>query len=96
MSRVLLVDCMISAATPEHGRWLNSEGQATASITGEVFRLNESGKLLDTLDDYEGPEFERAIITASLHDGRVIDCWIYWYVGGASGRLIATGDWYNR
>ena len=62
----------------------------TGSVTGEIFQIDES--LLGTLDEYEGPEFERAITPTS----RDIDCWIYWYSGLAEGRVIASGDWLKR
>jgi gamma-glutamylcyclotransferase (GGCT)/AIG2-like uncharacterized protein YtfP len=64
---------------------------ANESLVGEIFHIDES--LLAALDDYEGSEFERATVPATLDDGRSIDCWIYWYVGSAPGRLIASGDW---
>jgi len=60
------------------------------SILGEIFQIEEA--LLTTLDEYEGPEFKREIVPTS----RDIDCWIYWYVGSAKGRPIASGDWLNR
>src|SRR6202034_3489119 len=63
-------------------------------VVGEVFQIDES--LLAAMDKYEGAEYERAIVSANLDDGRAIDCWIYWYVGGAPGRLIASGDWTRR
>jgi gamma-glutamylcyclotransferase (GGCT)/AIG2-like uncharacterized protein YtfP len=65
-------------------------------LHGEVFRLSQSSNLLAELDDYEGPEFERATLSALLNDGGTIDCWIYWYVGPAQGRVIASGDWFQR
>jgi gamma-glutamylcyclotransferase (GGCT)/AIG2-like uncharacterized protein YtfP len=55
-------------------------------IHGELFSLDDA--LLTSLDEYEGAEFERAIVPA-------IGCWIYWYIGRATGRLIASGDWLN-
>jgi gamma-glutamylcyclotransferase (GGCT)/AIG2-like uncharacterized protein YtfP len=64
-------------------------------VQGEVHRF-EDRQLLSSLDDYEGSEFERAIISAQVEDGRTVDCWIYWYVGDATGRLIASGDWLKR
>ena len=67
---------------------------ANDSVVGEIFHIDES--LLAVLDDYEGPEFERAIVSAQIDDGRVFDCWIYWYVGAETGRLIASGDWFRR
>jgi gamma-glutamylcyclotransferase (GGCT)/AIG2-like uncharacterized protein YtfP len=56
-------------------------------IHGEVFSVDDA--LLTALDEYEGTEFERAIVPA-------IDCWIYWYVGTTPGQLIASGDWTQR
>ena len=64
-------------------------------VIGEVFRLAECG-LLATLDEYEGPEYERAMVSASLEDRRSIECWIYWYVSATPGRPIASGDWFQR
>jgi gamma-glutamylcyclotransferase (GGCT)/AIG2-like uncharacterized protein YtfP len=59
-------------------------------IFGEIFQIEDS--LLATLDEYEGAEFQREITPTS----RNLDCWIYWYVGPAKGRLIESGDWLNR
>jgi gamma-glutamylcyclotransferase (GGCT)/AIG2-like uncharacterized protein YtfP len=59
-------------------------------IHGEVFSLDDA--LLTALDEYEGAEFERAMVSAT----EPLDCWIYWYVGSAPDRLIASGDWYRR
>jgi gamma-glutamylcyclotransferase (GGCT)/AIG2-like uncharacterized protein YtfP len=61
------------------------------SIFGEIFHLTEPGVVLEALDEYEGPEFERAMATAGT-----LECWIYWYVGPATGRLIPSGDWFQR
>lgn len=60
---------------------------ANGSVTGEIFLIDES--LLGTLDEYEGPEFERAITPTTCG----IDCWIYWYAGPAQGRFVESGDW---
>jgi gamma-glutamylcyclotransferase (GGCT)/AIG2-like uncharacterized protein YtfP len=64
---------------------------STERLLGEIFQLEET--LLAALDEYEGSEFERALVRADLASGRALDCWIYWYVGPARGRLIASGDW---
>ncbi len=56
-------------------------------IRGEIFSVDSV--LLAALDEYEGAEFERAIVPT-------IGCWIYWYVGRDPGRLIASGDWSQR
>ncbi len=64
-------------------------------VRGEIHRL-EDPSLLASLDEYEGPEYERATVRATLDDGQVTDCWIYWYVGDSRGRLIESGDWFQR
>jgi gamma-glutamylcyclotransferase (GGCT)/AIG2-like uncharacterized protein YtfP len=67
-------------------------------IHGEVHRF-EDPHLLPPLDEYEGAEFERATVSAEMEDGAgVIQCWIYWYVGGGAGagRVIVSGDWLKR
>jgi len=65
-------------------------------VIGEVFALDEPAILLATLDDYEGLEYERARVSATLDHGRSIECWIYWYVGDSAGPLIESGDWLQR
>jgi gamma-glutamylcyclotransferase (GGCT)/AIG2-like uncharacterized protein YtfP len=64
-------------------------GQPNEWIFGEIFQLDETGAVLGALDEYEGPEYERAMVSATHHQGHLIDCWIYWYVGDTPGRLIA-------
>jgi gamma-glutamylcyclotransferase (GGCT)/AIG2-like uncharacterized protein YtfP len=61
-------------------------------ILGEVFYLDVPGPVLTVLDDYEGVEFQRAMVTSR----GAVECWIYWYVGSEAGRLIASGDWFKR
>jgi len=62
------------------------------TILGEIFHLPEPSAILAALDEYEGPEFERALVTTA----GMLDCWIYWYVGSGAGRPIASGDWFDR
>jgi gamma-glutamylcyclotransferase (GGCT)/AIG2-like uncharacterized protein YtfP len=61
------------------------------TITGEIFHLLEPPSILAALDEYEGPEFARAVVTVGG-----FDCWIYWYVGPYPVRLIPSGDWFAR
>lgn len=56
-------------------------------VHGEMWRLDDP-QLLPLLDEYEGAEFKRAVTSV-----RTVECWIYWYVGEAQGRLIPEGDW---
>lgn len=65
-------------------------------IIGELFELTEPSALLTALDEYEGPEFERALSRALTANGRSTECWIYWYIGPEAGRLIASGEWLKR
>jgi gamma-glutamylcyclotransferase (GGCT)/AIG2-like uncharacterized protein YtfP len=62
-------------------------------VHGEVHELDP--QLLALLDEYEGSDFERAVAPAHMPD-QTMDCWIYWYVGSETGRLIASGDWFDR
>ena len=64
-------------------------------LQGEVHRLDDR-QLLQLLDEYEGSEFSRAVVSVQTEDHGTIDCWIYWYVGPATGRPIASGDWLQR
>jgi gamma-glutamylcyclotransferase (GGCT)/AIG2-like uncharacterized protein YtfP len=78
----------------DFGRYPGARSE-DGSIVGEIFRLDKPDKLLATLDDYEGPEYERSIAPAHTDDGTV-DCWIYWYKGSVRGESIASGDWLAR
>jgi gamma-glutamylcyclotransferase (GGCT)/AIG2-like uncharacterized protein YtfP len=60
-------------------------------VYGEVHSFDDP-EILPVLDEYEGMEFERGMVTTS----DTAECWIYWYVGPAKGRLIASGDWLKR
>ncbi len=60
-------------------------------IHGEVHRLDDP-ELLTLLDEYEGPEYERAMVSVAGME----ECWIYWYIGPETGRLIESGDWFQR
>ena len=83
----------VSGRLYDFGRYPGARpaGQSDHWITGEVFRLRAPAEALAILDEYEGPEYERATVTAGERE-----CWIYWYVGRAAGRLITSGDWLNR
>jgi gamma-glutamylcyclotransferase (GGCT)/AIG2-like uncharacterized protein YtfP len=64
-------------------------------IHGEVWGL-EDPEVLSSLDEYEGAEYERAIMPVQMRNGLEVNCWIYWYVSAVTGRLIASGDWFER
>ena len=62
-------------------------------VRGEVYLFDPSSSLMQTLDDYEGSDFERALSSVQLDDGKKMECWVYLYVGRKAGRLIESGDW---
>lgn len=64
-------------------------------LHGEIHRLEDS-RVLPSLDEYEGSEFERAVASVQIEGTGTIDCWIYWYVGDSAGPLIESGDWLRR
>ena len=49
-------------------------------VDGEVFQLEEPS-ILATLDEYEGAEFERAIIQVHLDSGEELEAWVYLFIG---------------
>ena len=73
-------------------------------VWGEVWRL-VTPELLQTLDEYEGYNFERCRATATLASGRRVRVWVYRYDGerarpsaGAATtvrapRIIPEGNW---
>jgi gamma-glutamylcyclotransferase (GGCT)/AIG2-like uncharacterized protein YtfP len=60
-------------------------------VRGEVFEIKDDN-LIVTLDEYEGSEFERVIVDATLDSGVVTPCWLYSYRGDVSGRSEIPSD----
>jgi gamma-glutamylcyclotransferase (GGCT)/AIG2-like uncharacterized protein YtfP len=48
-----------------------------AWISGEVFQLNDPGKLLPILDEYEGPDYKRTRVLVELDSGKQLRAWMY-------------------
>lgn len=66
----------------------------TDLVTGEVYRLQEPGKVLELLDEYEGPRFKRTLVTIFFGQDSHISCWIYLYTRSLAGRrIIVSGDY---
>jgi gamma-glutamylcyclotransferase (GGCT)/AIG2-like uncharacterized protein YtfP len=65
-------------------------------VVGDVVSLaGPVGRTLSSLDEYEGPEYER--VEARLADGAV--AWVYRAVPSVvlgEDRLIPSGDWFGR
>ena len=61
------------------------------TVRGEVFRIDDPGGMLSMLDEYEGPEYERALVAADLDSGQKVEAWAYFYQGKQAGSRIASG-----
>jgi gamma-glutamylcyclotransferase (GGCT)/AIG2-like uncharacterized protein YtfP len=62
-------------------------------VRGEVWRL-DAPEVLQTLDDYEGYNFQRSATTVTLVSGRRVRAWIYRYRGPDNAvMVIPEGDW---
>jgi gamma-glutamylcyclotransferase (GGCT)/AIG2-like uncharacterized protein YtfP len=61
-------------------------------VSGEVFAIKDDDLMLK-LDEYEGSEFERVVVDATLGSGVVTPCWVYSYRGNVAGRReITSGE----
>jgi gamma-glutamylcyclotransferase (GGCT)/AIG2-like uncharacterized protein YtfP len=66
----------------------------TDLVTGEVYRLQQPDKVLEVLDEYEGPRFKRTRVTIFFGEDRQISTWIYLYARSVAGRrIIVSGDY---
>ena len=64
-------------------------------VGGEVFLLRNRG-LLETVDRYEGPEFERSVVRVELTSGVEKECWVYFAKREPMTGRIAPGEWVRR
>ncbi len=46
-------------------------------ISGEIFELKDPVKLLQVLDEYEGPQYKRTSVPVQLDSGRRLRAWMY-------------------
>lgn len=53
---------------------------ATDTIVGEVYRVNNAQAVFTVLDEYEGDEYNRVLKTVKLDNQREINCWVYIFV----------------
>jgi predicted GNAT family N-acyltransferase/gamma-glutamylcyclotransferase (GGCT)/AIG2-like uncharacterized protein YtfP len=68
--------------------------QISDRVVGEIYRLKDTRKVFQLLDDYEGRLFRREQRTILTRGGRKISAWIYLYVGPMhSAKLIRNGDY---
>jgi gamma-glutamylcyclotransferase (GGCT)/AIG2-like uncharacterized protein YtfP len=66
-------------------------------VRGELCRIpaDDRDALLDVLDRYEGPRFERGIAEVTGPEGAV-EAWLYRWLGDATGRCVVPGGDYLR
>ena len=66
----------------------------TASVVGEVYRLERPKEVFAALDQYEGQAFRRTRVTIIRAAEDRLSCWIYLYGRSTSGRKrIPSGDY---
>lgn len=53
---------------------------ATPTVIGEVYRVNNLQEVFTVLDEYEGEEYDRIKKTVKLQNGKEIACWVYIFV----------------
>jgi len=77
----------------------------SARVVGELHEMSHPGRVLQTLDDYEGcrmdsPDmglYAREIVPVTLDDGAVVEAWAYFYNAPlGQARPIASGDYLDH
>ncbi|MGM9512157.1 gamma-glutamylcyclotransferase family protein [Larkinella sp. GY13] len=71
---------------------------AQTNVYGEVYSFTESvwKREQETLDDYEGNEYVRAIVPVQTDDG-LVDCWMYLFKPPTDSLpLIASGRYFGQ
>lgn len=64
----------------------------TGRVTGEVYRLDAPAPVLQWLDRYEGPRFQREVQPVELAAGDELNAWVYRYAGPAAGLPAVPGN----
>jgi gamma-glutamylcyclotransferase (GGCT)/AIG2-like uncharacterized protein YtfP len=66
----------------------------TDRVLGEIYRLSESQRAWEILDEYEGHRFKRKRVAIVQESGQSISCWIYLYARSVKRRpRVACGDY---
>jgi hypothetical protein len=74
----------------------DSVPEVLAGGTGSTMqRRNAAGeRVLEALDQYEGPQFRRRECEVILESGRRLSCWVYEFMGHLrNAREILSGEW---
>ena len=76
----------------------------SGTLKGDLYSLDNPGKVLSILDEYEGidpkdpegGEFIRKKAPVRLSSGRMLETWVYWYNGDQGGRKpLSFKDYLN-
>ena len=76
-----------------------TSNDAADVVVGDVFALHPetADATIARLDEYEGAEYERREIDATLASGGTVRCWMYLYTGAVDEETrIGSGDWLAR
>ncbi len=65
-------------------------------VRGEVFLLKAPARILQALDEYEGPKYERVAVPVELASGKHIEAWVYFYRSKPVTGRIPSGKWPRR
>jgi len=68
---------------------------ATANVKGEVYRITDTDKVFDVLDEYEGEEYSRKQKWVRVNKKEKIRCWVYAYqlTPSPEYKIITNGDY---
>ena len=64
------------------------------TIEGDVFELLDE-EVLQVLDEYEGDEYIREMVSIEMNPGENLTAWIYWYNGTFDAGKLIKGDYRN-
>ena len=69
-------------------------GEAGDWVTGEIWKLSNPAETFRILDEYEGPDYERIVVSIEVEDGEQLEAWTYFYKAPVEGKArIESGDW---
>ncbi|WP_456434427.1 gamma-glutamylcyclotransferase family protein [Thermosulfuriphilus sp.] len=63
-----------------------------ASVCGELYQVNQ--RLLESLDQLEGREYQRTLVSVTTRDGLSLSAWAYVYLGPVTkSSKVKSGHW---
>ena len=70
------------------------EAEASRKVQGEIFEFEDLERILALLDEEEGPDYRRELVSVQSADGQEIQAWAYVLISEPAGAPeITTGDW---